>query len=327
MTHAGKCLCQLSATCCGGVSAGRAVLFIPGLVSRLLRNLAGNPNAKGWEDMLNSFCTTLAVVLLAVGSAARAASPPRAGEQEATEAENREAREVVIQFTKRFAETRDLTNAVNELYFSDFIERYKKSRAKDADPSLSSKSSERYFAPGLDYDTRLLAEAGAEDWRRFYIAANNFLLVGLVAFMKQARDDAEAQNVNPADVYPPSVIQMFDKNPNLSNFIVRKGWPKPVGTLGEMRSATNTLEQAVAIMRQAQPGKPFSADDKDWVEATKLMREDKFFKPEVAVTDEEFFGFPKGTRIIIVKTPLGLRLMLARDNNRLKIFWTEIIAD
>lgn len=57
------------------------------------------------------------------------------------------------------------------------------------------------------------------------------------------------------------------------------------------------------------------------------MREDKFFKPEVAVADEEYFGFPKGTRIIMVKTLLGLRLMLARDNNRLKIFWTEIIAD
>jgi hypothetical protein len=307
--------------------AGRAVLFIPRLVLRLLRNLADNPNAKGWEDMLKSFCTTLTVVLLAVGSAARAASPLRADEQEATEAENREAREVVIQFTKRFAETRDLTNAVNELYVSDFIERYKKSRAKDADPSLSSKSSERYFAPGLDYDTRLLAEAGAEDWRRFYIAANNFLLVGLVAFMKQARDDGEAPNVKPTDVYPPSVIEMLDKNPNLSNFIVRKSQPRPVGTLGEMRSATNTLERAVAIMRQAQPGKPFSADDKDWAEATKLMREDKLFKPDVEVTDEEFFGFPKGTRIIIVKTPLGLRLMLARDNNRLKIFWTEIIAD
>jgi hypothetical protein len=307
--------------------AGRAVLFIPRLVSRLLRNLADNPNAKGWEDMLKFSCTTLVVVLLAVGSAARAASPLRADQQEVTEAENREAREVVIQFTKRFAETRDLTNAVNELYFSDFIERYKKSQAEDAGSPRGSKSGDRYFAPGLDYNTRLLKEAGPEDWRRFYIAANNFLLVGLVAFMKQARDDAEAANVKPADVYPPSVIEMLDKNPNLSNFIVRKSQPRPVGTLGEMRSATNTLERAVAIMRQAQPGKPFSADDKDWVEAMKLMREDKFFKPDVEVTDEEYFGFPKGTRILTVKTPLGLRLMLARDNNRLKIFWTEIIAD
>jgi hypothetical protein len=277
--------------------------------------------------MLKSFSTTLAVVLLTFGSVVRAASTHRADEQEVTEAENREAREVVIQFTARFAETRDLTNAVNELYVSDFIERYKKSRAKDADPSLSSKSSERYFAPGLDYDTRLLAEAGAEDWRRFYIAANNFLLVGLVAFMKEAGAGGEASNVNPADVYPPSVTEMLDRNPNLSNFIVRKSQPRPVGTLEEMRSATNTLERAVAVMRQAQPGKPFRNDDRDWVEALKLMREDKFFKPEVAVTDDEYFGFPKGTRIIIVKTPLGLRLMLARDNNRLKIFWTEIIAD
>lgn len=279
--------------------------------------------------MLKFFCTTLAVVLLTFGSAARAALPPRADEPEVTEAENREAREVVIQFTKRFAETRDLTNAVNELYFSDFIERYKKSQAEDAGSPRGSKSGDRYFAPGLDYNTRLLKEAGPEDWRRFYIATNNLLLLGLVALMKNPPDveGSEAPDIKPADLYPQSVIELLDKNPNLSNMILGKGQLRAVGTLEEMRGATNTLEQAVAIVRQAQPGKPVSAGDKDWVDAVKEMKEDKFFKPDVEVTDEEYFGFPKGTRILTVKTPLGLYLMLARDNNRLKIFWTEIIAD
>jgi hypothetical protein len=54
---------------------------------------------------------------------------------------------------------------------------------------------------------------------------------------------------------------------------------------------------------------------------------DDFFEPRVEVLDESFFNFPKGTRILFIKTPLGLELMLARDNDQLRIFWTEIIAE
>ena len=57
------------------------------------------------------------------------------------------------------------------------------------------------------------------------------------------------------------------------------------------------------------------------------MMNDEFIKPRVKVLDESFFGFAKGTRILFIKTPLGLQLMLARDGDRLKIFWTEIMAD
>jgi hypothetical protein len=300
-----------------------------GLAPRLLHNLSDDSITKGWAAMLKCFCTTLAAVVLSVNGVARAAAPVRAGEQKVTEAENREAREVVIQFTRRFAETRDLTPIVSELYFSDFIERYKKSQAEDADSPRGSSEVERFFVPGLDYNVRLLKEAGPEDWRRFYIAANDLLLLGLVALMKNHPDveGEEAPDIKPTDAYPQSVITLLDKNPNLSNMILRKGQLRAVGTPEEMRAATSTMEQAVAVMRQALPGKPFSDDDKDWLDAVKEMKEDKLFKPEVEVADEEHFGFPKGTRILIVKSPLGLYLMLARDNNRLKIFWTEPIAD
>jgi hypothetical protein len=305
--------------------APRAALLTKGLAPRLLRKLPDDSITKGWAAMLKCFCTTLAVVLLSVNGVARAAAPVGAGEQKVTEAENREAREVVIQFTKRFAETRDLTPIVSELYFSDFIERYKTSQAEDA----GSNGVERFFVPGLDYNVRLLKEAGTEDWRRFYIAANDLLLLGLVALMKNRPDveGEEAPDIKPTDAYPQSVITLLDKNPNLSNMILRKGQLRAVGTPEEMRAATSTMEQAVAIMRQALPAKPFGDDDKDWLDAVKEMKEDKLFKPEVVDTDEEHFGFPKGTRILIVKTPLGLYLMLARDNNRLKIFWTAPIAD
>jgi len=57
------------------------------------------------------------------------------------------------------------------------------------------------------------------------------------------------------------------------------------------------------------------------------MMNDEFFKPRVEVLDESFFGFAARTRILFIKTPVGLQLMLARDGDRLKIFWTEIITE
>lgn len=275
--------------------------------------------------MLKWLCLALIAASLLASHAAPAAAVIRADERALTGAENREAREVVIQFTGRFAETRDLTPIVNELYVNDFIERYKKFKEKDFTPPVKSNSAHVYFAPGLDYDSRLLAEAGQEDWRRFYIAANNFLLVGLVSALKQTPDNAADIEVN--DVYPRGVVKLLDGNPNLANMIVRKRPPGAVGSLEEMRGVITTLEQAAALMRQRQPGKPVRAGDKDWDGAVEMIRADEFFKPQVVVMDEAFFGFPKGTRILHVKTPLGLRLMMARDGDRLRIFWTEIIAD
>lgn len=268
------------------------------------------------------FCIAVIVASFMANSIVPAA---RADEREATEAENQEAREIVIQFTARFAETRDLTPIVNEHYVSDFIERYKKFKEEGLSPTVKSNSDSLYFAPGLDYDSRLLSEAGQEDWRRLYIAANNFLLVGLVSVLKKTPDDAT--DIKVTDIYPPSVVKLLDGNPNLANMIVRKRRSKAISSVEEMRAVITILEQAVAIMQRRQPGKPISAGDKDWADGVKMIREDEFFGPLVEVTDEEFFGFPKGTRILVVKTPLGLRLMLARDGAKLKIFWTEIMAD
>lgn len=274
---------------------------------------------------MKRFCAAIILASFVACSAAPAAAVMRADEQEVTEAENREAREIVIRFTARFAETRDLTPIVDELYVNDFIERYLKSKEEYVTPSAKSNPADLYFAPGLDYNPRLLAEAGPEDWRRLYIAANNFLLVGVVSALKKAPD--YAGDIGPTDMYPSSVVKLLGGNPNLANMIVRRRRPKAVGSVEEMRNVISTLEQAVAIVRRKQPGKPLRADDKDWAGAVKTIRGDEFFRPRVEVTDEEFFGFPKGTRILDVKTPLGLRLLLASDGDGPKIFWTEIIAD
>jgi hypothetical protein len=84
------------------------------------------------------------------------------------------------------------------------------------------------------------------------------------------------------------------------------------------------MVQAVTTIRAKQRRAPLI---KNKAELTLIMMNDDFFEPRVEVLDESFFNFPKGTRILFIKTPLGLELMLARDNDQLRIFWTEIIAE
>ena len=235
-----------------------------------------------------------------------------------TESEARDAHEIAVQFTLQFAEMKDLAPVVKDLYFENFVERYVQSRAKN--PDLNS-APHAYFLPGLEYNSRLLREGSPAEWQRFYIAANNFLLFGFVRGMKKGDD---AKEIKPGDLYPTSVIELLARDPNLKNMIERKGRSTPISTAEELRRATVTLEQAGAILRQESGIKSLLKVDRG--ELAALMKQDDFFKAQI-VADGDLFQFPKGTRIILIKTPLGLQLLMTRDGDKLKIFWTEIITD
>jgi hypothetical protein len=122
-------------------------------------------------------------------------------------------------------------------------------------------------------------------------------------------------------MYPASVIKLLSQNPNLANMIEKKGGSQSVNSVAEMRNATATLEQAAAMIREKQKGKPAARiDNKGLIGA---MKDDDFFKPHLEIMDEAFYGFPKGTRIIIIKTPLLFQLMLVRIDGKLKILWAD----
>ena len=248
-----------------------------------------------------------------------AQSIQRTEKPRATDAEEKEARDLATKFTIVFTETQDLTPIIKDFYFRDFVERYKGFKAK----ALNSKHVDLYFAPGLEYNSQLLTAADSKDWESFYVATNNFLLLGFISGLKVYSN--ETQDITASDLYPSEVIELLHTNPTLANMIVRKEPAKAVGTVGEMTAATATLSQAVAMIREKYKGGPPLITKKD--ELTRVMMHDESFKPRVEVLDENFFGFPKKTRILFMYTPVGLQLMLARDADRMRIFWTEIIAN
>ena len=234
-------------------------------------------------------------------------------QQASPDSDQQAARQLAIEFTKQFVSTTDLSTVTKNLFVHDFIERYTKSKTKkDSNPSPK-----LYFVPGLEYHSRLLVEASAEDWLRFYTATNNFMFFGIVSGIRNAK----SANVAPTDLYPKSVINLLNTNPNLANMIVRKGASKPVGSVSEMQKATATLEQAVALMREQAKGQtPLNVDEKELAQA---MQEDAFFRPKVETIDDEFFGLPRGTRIIFITTPVLFQLILVKTNDKWEILWAE----
>jgi len=264
--------------------------------------------------MLKSWWTLIIIASFTINSVAPISASTQTNNQQITETEAQEARELALQFTTRFIETTDLTPLVKELYVNDFIERYRKSKSENPD---FNNAPHLYFVPGLEYNSRLLTEATTEDWQRFYIAANNFILFGFISGIKNLLN--KNKEVKVTDLYPADVIKLLDTNPILANMIEKKGGSQTVNSVEELRNATLLLEQAEAMMREKLKGKSAAGIDSKGLIAA--MKDDEFFKPNLEIMDAEFYGFPKGTRFIFINTALLFQLILVRMDGKLKILW------
>jgi hypothetical protein len=75
-------------------------------------------------------CSLIFVYLLGIGVTPARSLPQTLGLQ-ATKAEEKEGRELALQFTLEFTKTQDLTSVIRNYYFSDFAERYKNFKLHD----------------------------------------------------------------------------------------------------------------------------------------------------------------------------------------------------
>jgi hypothetical protein len=254
------------------------------------------------SSRLVAFCLVVAI-------AASASSVSDHNNQNSTKGAEQDARDLAVQFIAEFVGTKDLAPVVEHLYVNDFIQRFNNYKVKHPDSSF-----DLYFIPGLEYERALLTQGTVEDWRRFYISENTFFFYGFLSLAAKA--PAEGGDISVNDIYPGRVVELLNKNPNLANVIQRQGRGKAISSIEELRNATNTFEQAIAIMRKEVPIKPL--DRNKLVNAMK----DDLFKPKVEVMgDEDFFGVPKNSEVIYMKTPILFFLMLTRENHQLKILY------
>ena len=244
-----------------------------------------------------------------------------------SEQEKREAEQLSVAFTKRLGQTLDMAVVMDELFLPDSIERYlaveKRKASNDKVPDI-------LFWSGISVDVSLLEKPALEDWRRFYIATNNFMLMGLVYALSR---NANFEEIKPADLYPREVIELLDHDPMLNNLILKKSSVRTFKSFEEMRSATATLEQAVAFMRTVSPANidlekaivqtaiGQSSVKRPIKEEDLAKARTELIKPQLEVDGDAFLGFPKGTRVISVPSLPFHQLVLVRADGRLRVAW------
>ena len=99
------------------------------------------------------------------------------------------------------------------MYAEDFIERYLQERIREEKQSNS--FSDDFFAPGLEYKPSLLKQATIQDWKRFYIAVNDFMYWAMVNSMNKHADDIlngreTDDELIDEKIIPPNVIALFN---------------------------------------------------------------------------------------------------------------------
>lgn len=276
-----------------------------------------NVKRKGLEVCAAAFAV---MVLLPQASVAAATQ----GRDAPTEQEAHEARELALVFTERLLKTRDLSSIVRELYVADFMRRQleesKKSRGGAAPDDFMLDG-----IPALSFKRALLAHPQNEYWTRLYVAAHTFLHFGMLsAFSEGGPPDVSEQGVRA--MYPPEAVRLLAANPTLANFLVKRGDYVDVGTLEELRAVTETLEEAVRLTR-AHLDKSLPLElAKLEAALAELRRNPQALPVEPFPVEGSFMDFPAGTRFTSALTPIGLNLVAARHDGKLKIVMSHLSA-
>lgn len=242
-----------------------------------------------------------------------------------TKAEEDEAYELSTRFAIRFIETLDFSPLIDEFYFSDFTQ-----RNRDFSLRTIEESEGVTYLPGLEITKKAVREGTNEDWQRFYISANSFLFFSLVLSMSKAADKKDPDfDAILTKLIGPEIRGLLDANPNLKNFIVKKGEYIPFNSAQDLRKGAEVIEKATALLHKKHPRKELTKKRlKEFTNGLIEARKEEIFQPTLEVTDEDgYFGFPIGTRIIMINLPIGIKLIAAKDGDRLKVFTTSIVAD
>jgi hypothetical protein len=260
-------------------------------------------------------------------------------------------------FLKRLDETGDFSRVIDEMYAEDFIERYIRQQILEGKESDS--PSNIYLSPGLVYKRNLLKQATVEDWRRLYIAANNFSYHIIITSLNKHADDIlngrELDDERYEKCIPSKVIELLNNHPILKGFfgldangkddksgvgepdgesqsgdVPEESGPKSIETPEEMQDVTETFQEGLRLLLEDQGDHSprLTETAKSALEVFRLkLKDEGLMEFTIEVADKKFLGLPPGTRILNAPTPFMFWLEIADVNGKYKIvraqFWPD----
>lgn len=293
----------------------------------------------------------IATILFVIQSLLFFPAPVSLAEESPTRAEVILAQEVSDLFMKRLYETGDFSIVIDEMYAEDFIERYVQQQTCEGKESDS--SSNIFFEPGFKIKRDLLKQATVEDWRRLYIAVNNFAFHLLINGLNKHTDDLlngrELDDETTLKCVPSKLIALLNKHPILkgslgledekpgeinpaeetqSDAAEEESGPKSIETPAEMQDVTETLQEGSRLVLEEQDDHSprLTETAKSALEVIRLrLKEKNLMEPSVEVTGKKYLGLSAGTRVLNAPTPIGCWLEIAQVNGKHKIVHAQFI--
>lgn len=282
----------------------------------------------------------LTLTLTALGSPRKEAEEAAAARDEKiTPDEEREARELAALFVERWQETEDINPLIGEFFVQDFTDRL-------------------HYQPQILYfgelkNEQLLLE-NPDDLRRHYVAMTNFLyllfrLEEIYAPLLKSEEGQAEMDVR--QMLPASVLNVFRSNPIMNALMSEEDGNQAEGqtegstqradseadarlikNIEELRSLTSTLEQANALLRAHLKTLPHTlsinetmANRQDDTQSSDNENDDPL-NPRIYLLSEDFYGYPKGTRLICLNVML-FHVDLVRVEGRLKVLSVYLQTD
>ncbi len=274
-----------------------------------------------------------------------------------TETEIKQAQDVARLFLKRLEETRDFARVIDEIYAEGFIERYLQEQILEGAESDSSFGIQ--FAQGLSCKPELLKQATIEDWRKLYVATNNFFYHILILSLNKSAYDylngREPEDEILESLVPAKLLSLFNDHPILKDFIEideddesksvaakeerqtdankKQTGPKIIETPEEMRNVTETLQEGLRLLLEEHGTHSFNmtGDARKALEIkiqAKTNDNKEFLAPRVRVSENEYFGFSPGVRLLEIQTPgmpFNFILTLTEMSGKQRIVWAELL--
>jgi hypothetical protein len=291
---------------------------------------------KAWRALIANL---LVVLLMTTGSGiviARTLSKAQEASDETkiTTEEEQEARELAERFLRRMLETNNLAPLLGEMFVQDYAVRLRQ-EASNKPLALLSKSA--------------VEGASGEELVRYQLAFNNSFYFAslLVLAYKSAHPAEDVEQEWGATYYkrllPPDIIELCkndailrmlleeetndnaEENPEgapVENSNVIDHDDEPIRSVEQLRGFTSTLEQGSALARKhlaaSSPKVTLLDRHKGANEEENWMAERASFKPRAFMLNQEFYGYPKGTRIFCVNMAL-YHMDLIRVDGKLKV--------
>ncbi|MBS1795777.1 MAG: hypothetical protein JSS81_18120 [Acidobacteria bacterium] len=242
---------------------------------------------------------TLIVTLFAVVSSVFSQAKPTT---QITEREKKEARIVAKTFAKQFLKEKDISALLRTFFVENFLEHFEKD--------------EKGF-PLASFKPEIVSKISKEDRLRFYIVFINSYYLNSLYISKKTT--SELENMNLKDYFPPEVSKIIESNPQIFESISPRDKDEYlVENPDDLKKTLPALEEFVKLMQQYFKKNPIEQNKNYQKNISILNKRNSTFKPWLSICDNSCYGYPTGTRLIMVNIPF-LQLLLVKEMNYLKI--------